>query len=165
LIIVIPCGAAKRKQPSPAYALYQGSYFKACLLWALSVSSKDRVFILSAKHGLLRLTDVVAPYDLKMGQPGSITPSRVREQAQALGVASQLAVVLGGSLYVSCARQAFERSVALVECMTGPTGMGHQIGWLKKNRRRIPEGIRRLDVSAIRRGDTPCASSRHLRDR
>jgi hypothetical protein len=44
------------------------------------------VVVLSALHGLVPLDQVLEPYELRMGQPGSVTPARLAEQARALGL-------------------------------------------------------------------------------
>ena len=56
------------------------------------------VLILSALHGLTPLGRVTAPYELRMGQPGAVTPEWLAEQARALGV-DQVAdvVILAGA--------------------------------------------------------------------
>lgn len=44
------------------------------------------VLILSALHGLLKPNDTVAPYDMKMGDKGSVTPQVLARQARKLGL-------------------------------------------------------------------------------
>lgn len=87
---VIPCGAGKLDHPAPARDLYTGSMFRHTLHSALTCASMDdqpaRVLILSARYGLLELDEVIAPYDLRMDQPGSITPAQLTDQAAALGI-------------------------------------------------------------------------------
>lgn len=91
---VIPCGGAKLDRPAPARELYTGSMFRHTLTCVLAAAEKDetagfgrsRVLILSALHGLVQLDQVLEPYDLRMGAPGSVTADRVREQATALGM-------------------------------------------------------------------------------
>lgn len=78
---VISCGDMKRATAQPAYWLYKGNFFRAQLTWALAAAdSRDDIRILSAKHGLLGLEEVVAPYNLRLGQPGSITSTALRRQ-------------------------------------------------------------------------------------
>ncbi|MEU1592879.1 DUF6884 domain-containing protein [Streptomyces sp. NPDC005708] len=61
--------------------------------------------MLSALHGLAMLDEWLKPYDLRMGQPGSVTAERLRAQARALGVdAAQDVTVLAGSVYALAAR-------------------------------------------------------------
>lgn len=72
-MVIIPCSFTKAREARPAAELYQGAFFTAALMAARSEVADDDIFILSAKHGLLALTDVVEPYDVAMGDAGSIT--------------------------------------------------------------------------------------------
>lgn len=85
---VIPCGGAKLDQPAPARDLYTGAMFQHTLTAAQAEATVTggRILILSAKHGLVTLDTVLAPYDQKMGQPGSVTPVEVAAQALAFGI-------------------------------------------------------------------------------
>ena len=68
-----PCGSRKLDRPAPAGEMYVGSYDRACARAA--AARGGRVLIISAKHGLLDPATVIEPYDLRMGQPGSVTAS------------------------------------------------------------------------------------------
>jgi hypothetical protein len=63
-IALISCTKTKRALPSPAALLYTSTLFNKSLLYALSIAR--RTYILSAKHGLLNLDDVIDPYDLSI---------------------------------------------------------------------------------------------------
>jgi hypothetical protein len=64
-IIVIACSGKKATHPCAVKDLYQGQHFKMCLKWARSVVTDENIRVLSAKHGLLKLDDVIEPYDQK----------------------------------------------------------------------------------------------------
>lgn len=91
---VVPCGAGKATLPAPARDLYTGSMFRHVFANAERCARLDeeygrgpaRVLILSAKHGLIEPDAVVAPYDLKMGGPGSVTAATIAYQAHELGI-------------------------------------------------------------------------------
>ncbi|GHB91656.1 hypothetical protein GCM10010306_103590 [Streptomyces umbrinus] len=87
------------------------------------------VLVLSALYGLVPLDRVLAPYELRMGQPGSVTGDQLRAQARELGVerATEV-VVLAGSAYTAAARQVWPRADAPLE---GARGMGYQLQRLK----------------------------------
>lgn len=70
--VIIPCGGAKRDEVCLAVDLYVGSMFVDALATARTLVDDDHILILSAQHGLMALDTLVAPYDLKMGQPGSV---------------------------------------------------------------------------------------------
>lgn len=86
-IALIPCGAAKADETCAAADLYTGSTFRMQLAAATSEACEaDEVYIISALHGLLPLDAVVAPYDVKMGDPGSVTAETIAAQIVALGL-------------------------------------------------------------------------------
>ena len=60
-IAFIACSKTKAKEVMPAAALYTSPLFKKSLLAALDLA--DKVYILSAEHGVLDLGEPVAPYD------------------------------------------------------------------------------------------------------
>jgi hypothetical protein len=120
VIVVVPCGGRKSPRVAPAGRLYTGPYHRACLAYARRCVPEGRIFILSAKHGLLGLADVVAPYDLRMGHPGSVTADVVREQAAARGLLGEAVVALGGKDYVAICRAVWPG------CRTPLTGIGGQ---------------------------------------
>jgi hypothetical protein len=91
---VIPCAAEKVDRATTAAELYTSHQFRYTLRKVLTEAAATeraglgpvRVLILSAAHGLLELDDVVGPYDLKMGERGSVTAEAVANQADALGI-------------------------------------------------------------------------------
>jgi hypothetical protein len=78
--MVVPCGAGKVNHEAPARELYTGSAFQYVLGQVEFEAQQTRealgieveVLILSALHGLVRPETVLAPYDVKMGDAGSI---------------------------------------------------------------------------------------------
>lgn len=60
-IAFIACSKTKLGYPAPAHQLYQGALFKKSLKYCLK--NFDEVYILSAKHGLVELTDMLDPYE------------------------------------------------------------------------------------------------------
>ncbi|MEA1015388.1 DUF6884 domain-containing protein [Sphingosinicella sp. LY1275] len=60
-IAFVACSKTKAKEVMPAAALYTSPLFKKSLLAALDLA--DKVYILSAEHGVLDLGESVAPYD------------------------------------------------------------------------------------------------------
>lgn len=62
-IALIACASQKRDEPAPARELYQSALFQKSLRYVEQVVEPDGAFVLSAKHHLLALDEVVAPYD------------------------------------------------------------------------------------------------------
>jgi len=93
-IVVIPCSAAKMAEATTARELYAASpNFNYSLTSAMNHAAETakservttEVMILSAKHGLIGLDEVLAPYDTKMGQEGSIAPAALAAQLEKIG--------------------------------------------------------------------------------
>ncbi|WP_413808148.1 DUF6884 domain-containing protein [Streptomyces sp. OE57] len=129
-VIVIPCGAAKLPHAAAAGELYIGSFHRACARAADALARPGTtVLVLSALYGLVTLDRVLDPYDLRMGQPGSVTGDQLRAQARELGMdrATEV-VVLAGSAYTAAARQVWPTATAPLE---GAGGMGYQLQRLK----------------------------------
>lgn len=91
---VVPCSGAKLDRPAPGRELYTGSMFRHTWQHAQQCAAADeaaglgpaRVLILSARYGLVEPDQVLAPYDLRMGQPGSVSAATLTAQALALGI-------------------------------------------------------------------------------
>ena len=125
MLVIIPCGGKKAEEPKPAINLYQGSYFKACARFALSIAKPDEIRILSAKHGLLKIGQIIEPYDLRMGQRGSITADQVRKQAEDQDLLNEADVIIAaGSDYARVALEVWQHGNWILK---GVGGMGYQI--------------------------------------
>jgi hypothetical protein len=62
---------------------------------------------LSAAHGLLDLFTQIDPYDITVGDPGSVSADFVQAQVRERGIESAEVTVLAGSKYVTLARQSW----------------------------------------------------------
>ena len=62
-IVLLSCGKKKCGQRAKAGVMYKGPLFTKSLKYAKKKLNPDKIFILSAKHGLLRLDDEIEPYD------------------------------------------------------------------------------------------------------
>ena len=133
-IVVLSCGDRKAGSPRPAYLLYTGTAFISNLTWARSVMPLSRIYILSAKHGLIPSSQEIAPYDLKMGSRGSASSDMIKAQALILGVSKASICFIGGQSYYETLRHAFDR----VEHPTKGLTMGYRAQWMKRNRGKFP---------------------------
>jgi hypothetical protein len=70
-IILISCVSKKAKHKSKAQDLYLSPLFVKNLKYANSLNL-DKIFILSAKYGLLGLNEEVEPYDKTLNEMSSI---------------------------------------------------------------------------------------------
>lgn len=64
--VFISCVKSKQKTKAKAKDMYISPLFRYSLKYALSLTSKNKVYILSAKYGLLRLDEVISPYELTL---------------------------------------------------------------------------------------------------
>jgi hypothetical protein len=127
-LVIAPCGGRKLSTPAPAGELYVGGYHLACRRAAAVLTTPDRILILSALHGLLPLDRVIAPYDLRMGQPGSITPAALRRQAEQLHLVDEpRVIVLAGRAYTTAALAVWP---AAATPLAGAGGLGRQLARL-----------------------------------
>lgn len=133
--VIIPCGAAKAPVECPARDLYVGGMFRN----ALDAASSDAfdtgatVLILSALHGLITLDTVIAPYDVKMGDAGSVTADTVAAQATALGIQwlDEVYAFLPGA-YLRVADTALRSlDVYAQDVYEADAGIGYQRGTLR----------------------------------
>jgi len=78
--VIIGCGGAKLDHAAPARDLYTGQAFRLNLAAALALVDGDdgRVAILSAKHGIVQLDEIIEPYDVTVGDAEAITPRELR---------------------------------------------------------------------------------------
>ena len=77
-IVLISCASKKLGVPSKARDLYISTSFKFNLAYAESLKP-DAIFILSAKHGLLPMDQIVAPYDETLNGKGT---AEIKEWAE-----------------------------------------------------------------------------------
>jgi cytoplasmic iron level regulating protein YaaA (DUF328/UPF0246 family) len=129
-IVIISCGAKKLTYQAKAKDIYIGPYFKMALGFALATTKLDRIFILSAKYGLIRATDVIEPYEMRITSIEAVKLSTVRRQAIELGIASEPNVlVVAGKDYNFIVKSVFPDSKNVV---AGAKGMGYQMQLLKQ---------------------------------
>lgn len=79
-LVIITCGSRKLNRPAQARKFYTGTYFKIQLEWALSIAPASHVRIFSAKYGILKLTDMIDPYNKRITDPGAITAEELAQQ-------------------------------------------------------------------------------------
>lgn len=128
-LVIIGCGKAKQDQAAPALELYTGGYFRHNLAYARTLTTDDRILVLSGKHGLLRHDLIIAPYEQRMGRPGAITVDRVVAQARALGLTHERNVIaLVGKHYAPAVRAVWPHVRLPLEHIPG--GMGGRKAWL-----------------------------------
>jgi hypothetical protein len=129
MIVIIQCGKKKRKEASPAIAMYVGNLFVKMRDWAVSITTLDRIMILSAKHGLIKSTKVLEPYDIRMGEKGSITLTDLTEQVSFFG--------LGGSHVITCLSTDYDVMLRKTGLTYHNIAQGRSLGYLMQHLTRI----------------------------
>lgn len=128
MIVIIPCGARKLTRQARADEMYIGSYARMCQRYAKKLGHP--FYILSAKYGLLRPSDIIDPYSLTLGQAGSISPLQVAKQAEELGIKQEDCIAIGGKRYVDLCKSIFQNcQTPLQDNVKG--GNGKQLQWMK----------------------------------
>lgn len=139
-LVVLACGAQKRPEASPALELYTGPLFASARRWALSITSRDRIFVLSALHGLVPADQVLEPYDQRI-KPTRETVDRVVDQADALDLFAGPVYFAGGELYRLTLILA-GLDVRAVSHVLPPgretRGIGAQRAWFSRNLGQLP---------------------------
>ncbi|MFI1408725.1 DUF6884 domain-containing protein [Streptomyces sp. NPDC020707] len=121
-LVLVACGGKKSQRPGKIAAdeRYTGNYFTACLM--ASEVMDGVTMVLSAKYGLIPLTEEIENYDVTMGGKGSVRLGFVKQQVEELGLKNAKVTVLGGERYVKAARQIWPDAEAP---LTG--GIGQQL--------------------------------------
>ena len=142
--IILGCGKDKAKLAAPAWQLYTGSTFRLALDWARSIVGLRSIYILSAKHGLIRSLDVIAPYEARMGTPSQvITVPEVLRQVSELGLDRERPLLANtGKPY----REVLQQVLPQFECLSDHWklphgGIGYQRGWFKNHHRQLPKEL------------------------
>lgn len=132
--VIIPCGGAKLEEPAPARDLYTGSMYRDQLATALTMTSPENIRILSAKHGLIQLDQIIAPYDLKMGQKGSVTSETLAGQLDTMRPTKESYTI--DALLPKAYAAALENATGdwIVNHFAGTAGIGYQKQVLKNIR-------------------------------
>ena len=108
--------------------MYQGGYFQATLRYALSITTPDNVRILSSKYGLLKLTDVIHPYEMVITDKNAVSDAMLFAQAKAQDLLHANPVyIVAGKRYDEKLRAIFSNAKNLLD---GVGGMGKQIKYL-----------------------------------
>jgi Family of unknown function (DUF6884) len=143
--VIVACGAAKRTERSPAWQLYTGPYFRACMAWADSVTSLDRIHILSARYGLVPATQELDPYEQRLDRR-ALPVEQVRSQAARLSLRSKRIVFCGGRDYE---RLLTDAGLKVTRPFAGPRmGQGKQIGLMRSCLGHLPTEADRARYAA-----------------
>jgi hypothetical protein len=134
---LIACTKSKADHALPAARLYRSALFEKSLLYALSKT--DRVYILSAKHGVLQLADIVEPYELSIKKLNPAEKanwvSKVGNKLTQLISAGDKVHILAGMEYTRPLLPVFHTIGCQVILPLAGKGLGKRISWLRLDNR------------------------------
>lgn len=136
-IVIIPCGGAKLETSAPSRDLYIGSMFRDTLTTARAMTTEKNIYILSALYGLIALDQIVEPYDLKMGQRGSVRTSTLEQQLNEILPKNEAFIIeaLLPKAYIEALENAFPYWIE--NHFAGTKGIGYQKQVLKTIREKV----------------------------
>ncbi|MBC6429143.1 MAG: hypothetical protein GDA55_07970 [Cellvibrionales bacterium] len=132
-IFLIACAAKKKPTACPADRLYDSPLFQKSLAYARRKAA-DKIYILSAKHGLLKTQAKIAPYNLTLNQ----MPLHARRKwANKVAIQLQNETNLQEDLFTFLAGQKYRENLeplmAHVETPLAGMPIGKQLQWLGSN--------------------------------
>ena len=133
MVVFIGCVKLKQNKPCAAENMYISTLFKYGLAYAKKLKPR-KIFILSAKYGVLELTDVISPYNETLN-----TKTKKENQLWAYKCYNQLkekqidfnepVVWLCGENYRKYLMQKFANNNVPIKGL----GLGNQLKFYKKN--------------------------------
>lgn len=134
-IVLISCGAKKAEKETKAEDLYISPLFKKSLVYAKTLTTTDNIYILSAKHHLLPLDKVIAPYDVSLQKDVTGKEDRakwgtkvIEELKKVANVEEDKFIILAGKNYVA----PIENSLPNLELPLKGKGIGQMLKFLNE---------------------------------
>lgn len=106
-IILISCASKKLAFKSKAEDLYISTLFRLSLAYAKKLKP-DKIFILSAKHGLVNLNDEIAPYNETLNDK---TASDIKIWADKVVLELEKLTNLGDDLFIFFAGKKYRKYI------------------------------------------------------
>ncbi len=132
-IVLISCSSKKLENKTKAKDLYVSNLFKLSLKYAKSLNS-DKIFILSAKYGLLDLEQEIEPYNLTLN---NMKDEEIKEWADKVISELKNETSLENDEFVFLAGEKYRRYLlSEVKNYSIPMqnlGIGKQLKFLKEN--------------------------------
>ena len=126
----------RNSRHAPGWTALYGPYQTICQHSARRLAPPERILILSAKHGLLPLDQVIKPYDLAFGQQGTICVEAVRGQAERRGLLeAEPVIAFGGTRYRTVIRAIWPHAIFPVASVGGPGQQMLALKQLQEDRR------------------------------
>jgi hypothetical protein len=142
-IVLISCAKEKKKVLGKVRAedLYISPLFKKSLTYAKTLTTTDNIYILSAKHHLLALDKVIAPYDVSLQKNITKKEDRtkwgtkvIEELKKVANIEEDKFIILAGKDYVKPIK---DRLVNVELPFDGVRGNGEMLQRLNKEEEKI----------------------------
>lgn len=133
-VALIGCGKQKAARTCAARAMYRSPLFQAALRWA--INHCDVAFVLSAKHGLLALDQLIDPYDETLPRDAAARAAWGRRVgAQIVGAVGEIEAEV-----VVLADERYEQAIHIDDpeweyhwhTPLAGLGIGERLAWLKQ---------------------------------
>ena len=133
MIVFLSCVKLKRDSPCAACDMYTSDLFQKSLAYAMQLKPR-KVYILSAKYGLLELDDQIEPYNQTLNEMSEEKKKawayKVCKQCEAKGISyAEEAIFLCGNNYRKYLMRKFVNACAPLKNM----GIGKQLAYYKNN--------------------------------
>lgn len=134
-IVLISCVKTKQNHKSKAKDLYISSLFKKSYAYAKTLNP-DKIYILSAKYGLLEEEEIIEPYELTLKNSSVVYKkkwaTRVIKQLETVSdLQKDLFIFLAGIDY----RKFLISHIINVQIPMEKLDFGNQLSWLKNKLR------------------------------
>lgn len=131
-VALISCVSLKADTPQKAKDLYLSPLFKKCYAYSQYIQA-DKVFILSALHGLVSEDQVIAPYNITLNTMNAkdrrIWAAKVIKQINDLELGDVQFTILAGNRY----REYLVPHLKNVSVPMAGLGIGQQLSFLKEH--------------------------------
>lgn len=132
-IVLISCVSKKRKESCKARDLYISDLFKKALFYSENIIKADKIFVLSAKYGLVSLDEVIEPYDKTLNKMKTYEvlqwSERVLEDLKNnIDIENDKVIFIAGAKY----RKYIEPLIKNVEVPMRGMKIGEQLQFLKR---------------------------------
>ena len=128
-IAFVACSKSKAGRPGPAATLYTSALYRKSLLRALTTCRTT--YILSAKHGVLPLSERICPYDLTLKRLGKKDRDNwagmIEQQMPAVLSRGDVAVLYCGEDYIAPIRHLFSRVPCQVDLPLEGLSIGNRL--------------------------------------
>jgi cytoplasmic iron level regulating protein YaaA (DUF328/UPF0246 family) len=132
-VVLIACSSKKERFACRAESMYQSTLYKLSLAYAKQMKA-DKIFILSAKYGLLELSQIIEPYNITLNK---MSNSEIQNWSNKVYESLKEKVEIDNSTFVFLAgnnyRKGLAKSLKSIKVPLEGLRIGEQMHFLKNN--------------------------------